>query len=167
MTGSGKSTLARRLEGDLPAVRFSIDEWMLDLFGEHMDREDFDRREAAVKERLWPVVQRLVELGVNVVLDYGFWRAYERQDAARRVRAAGGEPVLYLLDVPLAVLKERLRERNAAPPDGTFEITPKMLDVFASRFEPPEADEGMAMVTVGPSDLTAGTCVAASGDPVA
>lgn len=32
LPGAGKTTLARRLEAGLPAIRFSLDEWMLRLY---------------------------------------------------------------------------------------------------------------------------------------
>ena len=32
-TGAGKTTYARQLAAELGAVRFSIDEWMMALFG--------------------------------------------------------------------------------------------------------------------------------------
>ncbi|NJC23977.1 putative kinase [Arthrobacter pigmenti] len=34
LNGAGKTTYARQLEHELPAVRFSLDEWMLHLFPE-------------------------------------------------------------------------------------------------------------------------------------
>jgi predicted kinase len=32
--GAGKTTFARRLEEELPAIRFSHDEWMTNLYGD-------------------------------------------------------------------------------------------------------------------------------------
>jgi predicted kinase len=40
MTGSGKTTFATKLENELPAICFSIDRWMIELYGYHMDRKD-------------------------------------------------------------------------------------------------------------------------------
>lgn len=148
LTGSGKTTLAAELERDLPAIRFSVDDWMLRLFGPHMPRALFDERNDAIKELLWGKVERLVALGVHVVLDYGFWRADERAAAAQRVAAAGGEPVLVFLDVPVEALARRLERRNASLPPGTFEVTREMLDLFRSRFEAPTRDEPLPIVEV-------------------
>ena len=41
--GSGKTTFARRLEQN-GAVRYSVDDWMLRLYGAHMPRQEFDAR---------------------------------------------------------------------------------------------------------------------------
>ncbi len=154
-TGSGKTTLAGELERALPGIRIASDEWMIELFGPHMTRELFDARDRSIKELLWRYVERLVALGVHVVLDYGFWRADERADAARRVVAAGGEPVLIYLDVPLATLQQRLERRNADLPPGTFEVTRAMLDLFLSKFEPPSDDEALEAIVIRPDERAA------------
>lgn len=146
MTGSGKTTLARSLERDLPALRLSVDPWMIALFGEHMPREVFDARSAALMAIAWDVALRATGLGVHVVLDWGFWQRAERVAAAERVRAAGATPLLVVLDVPLTTLERRLAERNAAPSPERFTVTSEMLAEFAGRFEPPSDDEGIALV---------------------
>ncbi|MFD2175977.1 AAA family ATPase, partial [Veronia pacifica] len=40
--GSGKTTYSKILADRQGAFRFSIDEWMIPLYGEHMEREVFD-----------------------------------------------------------------------------------------------------------------------------
>lgn len=151
MTGSGKTTLAVELEQVLPGIRFSTDDWMIELFGHHMPRELFDERHGVIKERVWQIVERLVALRVNVVLDFGFWRAEERAAAAQRVRAAGGEPVLIFMKVAMSTLERRLQHRNANLPTGTFEITREMLQEFLAIFQVPSADEGLMVVEVSES----------------
>jgi predicted kinase len=37
LNGAGKTTFARHLEADLPAVRFTLDEWLLRLHGLRYD----------------------------------------------------------------------------------------------------------------------------------
>ncbi len=146
LPGAGKTVLARRLERALPAVRLNVDEWMIPLFGEHMPRDVFDARSATLQGFAWSIAERLVELGVHVVLDHGFWTRAARADAAARVAAAGGVPLFVFLDAPRQVLEERLARRNAAAPEGSFGITPEMLDLFEGLFEPPSAAEGLPLV---------------------
>jgi predicted kinase len=83
MTGSGKTTLAANLERDYAAVRFSIDEWMIKLYGHQPIQADFDRLMNDIKELISLVVERLMAIGINVILDYGFWQASERDRVAR------------------------------------------------------------------------------------
>ena len=76
--GVGKTTLARQLEHSIPAIRFSHDEWMTRLYGDDPPVEHFAelyRRVCQQVEEVWP---RCLELGLNVVLDFGFWTRQER-----------------------------------------------------------------------------------------
>lgn len=150
LTGSGKTTLAKRLEREENAVRFSVDEWMIDLFGHHMPREVFDERLATLEDLMWSAARRLLELDINIVLDFGFWKRAERLDFQARAQAAGATPLLYFFDIPLSELRRRLAARNEALEKGTFEVTPEMLDVFSSRFEPPTETEGLNLIRIGP-----------------
>ncbi len=155
LTGSGKTRLAHALERDLPALRFTVDEWMIALFGEHMPREVHDRRLAQLVAIAWDTAERAATLGVHVVLDYGFWRRTERLEAAKRARDAGATPLLVYLDVPQHELERRLAARNAAHPEGSYVITPDMLELFAGWFEPPSEDEGIPLTRLwAPADGT-------------
>ena len=146
LPGSGKTVLAHRLERELPALRFNIDEWMIALFGHHMQRPVFDERFATLEKLAWDTARRTLALGTSVVLDYGFWSRSARLETARRVRAAGATPVVLYLEVPQAELARRLGERNATLPGGTYEITPEMLATFGARFEAPSEEEGMRLI---------------------
>jgi len=152
MTGSGKTTLAAELERVLPGIRFSIDDWMIELFGHQMTRGQFDERHDAIKELMWGTVERLVALRVHVVLDFGLWRAEDRAEAARRAVTAGGEPVVIFLNLPVRALEQRLKRRNANLPPGTFEVTSEMLRMFVSKFEAPSEDEGLKIIEIDDVD---------------
>ncbi|MCA6241071.1 MAG: ATP-binding protein, partial [Phenylobacterium sp.] len=69
LPGSGKTTLARRLEHERPALVLSPDVWMSRIVG---DGYDFKRREAVHEVQL-EVAERVLRLGSDVVLDFGFF----------------------------------------------------------------------------------------------
>ncbi len=140
LPGSGKTTFARQLEGE-GAIRFSADEWMVPLFGQHMKRETFDARLVQIKVLQRDLAGRLLTLGVNVVLDWGFWTHAEREAYRMWGSALGAEVVLYFFDLQGAELLRRLSARNAKLPDGTFEIDEKALALFEGLFERPGEDE--------------------------
>ena len=150
LTGSGKTQLAHALERELPALRFTMDDWMIALFGEHMERDTHDRRFAQLTAIAWDTAERALALGVHVILDYGFWRRAERLETARRVRDAGAQPLLVYLDVPRVDLERWLAARNAVHPAGSYLITPEMLELFTTWFEPPDEGEGIELVRLGP-----------------
>jgi len=142
--GAGKTTFSRRLELERRALRLSIDEWMLALFGEHMPKAIFHQRLAACMDLIYGITERSVALGTEVVLDCGYWRR-EHRDAARR-RLAGLSCKLYYLATPAELRFERLKARNAARPPGTFEITREMFDEFERCFEVPAAPEEFELI---------------------
>lgn len=138
--GAGKTTLARRLEQDLPAIRFTHDEWMSTLYGADPPLDSFaDRfeRVTALIERLWP---RCLELGADVVLDLGFWSRAQR-DAARRVVArVGAGHRLYRVACPEEAAWSRIARRNSALGSDLFIARPT-FDGLKARFEPLADDE--------------------------
>jgi hypothetical protein len=137
LPGSGKTTAALVLERDHNAVRLASDEWMSRIVG---DGWDHGRREQVDKVQ-WALAQRLLALGVNVVMESGFWRRAER--LAYRVRAAelGADSKLIYCDATSDELKERLVARNTNLPPDTFAVTPEQLDEMWPHFEPPSEDE--------------------------
>src|SRR6185312_10207430 len=104
LPGSGKTTAALALERDHDAVRLSPDEWMARIVGDGWDEQ---RREQVEKVQ-WALAQRLLTLGLNVVLESGFWSRAERQ--AFRVRASelGADSKLIYCEATREELKRRL-----------------------------------------------------------
>jgi predicted kinase len=139
LPGSGKTTLARQLERERPAVRFSEDEWVVPLYGLQGVHDD-DMRER-IKEVQWQVADRVLRLGVDVVLDWGLWSRAERDDFRARCAAIDARFELRFLDVPLDELWHRISVRNLNLPPSTFHIDRSELDLWWRAFEPPTADE--------------------------
>lgn len=87
--GAGKTTLARELEHAHRAVRFSSDEWVAALYGSAEGAvDDFDdalERVEAVMRTVWT---RCLTLGVDVVLDSGFWPGQSVIGPARLLRVS-------------------------------------------------------------------------------
>ena len=138
--GAGKTTFARRLEQELPAIRFSHDEWMTRLYGDNPPIEHFAdlcRRVYEQVEQIWP---RCLELGVDVVLDCGFWSRQERDDTRARITALGAQARLYRLTCSEDEAWQRIEKRNTDL-QGSLLIDRNAFDAFKERFEPLDPDE--------------------------
>jgi predicted kinase len=137
LPGSGKSTLARKLEGEKDAVRLTPDEWLMRLQIDGCD----EKARSAIEAIQWDLAQRMLELGVNVVLESGFWSREERMRIRRRATELGVSSQIHYLDVPRAELIERLSRRNAALPEYTVRVDPNDLDTWIAAFDAPTPDE--------------------------
>jgi predicted kinase len=141
LPGAGKTTLARELERSTPALRLTPDEWMAPLYGHELTRAELDACRDPVEAVQWAIAARALELGVNVILDFGFWTRSERENFRRRAAALGARSSLRYVAVKRATLWARLEARNAALPQHTFLVTLKQFEKWWAVFEPPVADE--------------------------
>jgi predicted kinase len=137
LPGSGKSTLAHELEHRENTIWLSADEWMSYIVGDGYD----EKRRAAIEQVQWQLAKKLVKLGVNVVLDNGFWSRSEREGLRKEAADLGARTELHVLDVPLAELQKRIAKRNRALPANAFPITEQQLEEWSKLFERPRADE--------------------------
>ena len=137
LPGAGKTTLARQLEAAMPAVRLCPDEWLADLGVDLWDQAVRDRLERT----LWGLAQRLLALGTSVVLEYGFWARWERDEKRLDARALGVQVELHYLEVSLEERWRRIERRNG---DGTWPAAPITREQLAGwdvLFEAPDAAE--------------------------
>ena len=142
LPGAGKTTLARQIEREHNALRLTTDEWLVRIFGDDMTMAENETYRPQLEYHLFPdLAVRALELGVNVVLDFGVWARSEREDFRGRASAVGARSELHFLDVPIDELLRRLEVRNKTQPAATFRITEEQLRLWATWFERPDVDE--------------------------
>jgi len=108
LPGAGKTTLARRLEAENGALRLTPDEWMARIVGDGWD----EARRAQVEAVMTEIAERVLTLGVSVVLDFGFWSHAEREAMRALAKRAGARARTFSLEPPLEELRRRLERRN-------------------------------------------------------
>ena len=138
---SGKTTLAKRLEREQCALRLTVDEWHIQLFGQDAEEPEHDARHSLIEMMLWNIASRSLELGMNVILDYGFWAREEREDYRSRAKELGAQSEVHFLDVPTEVLMQRLTARNAQASPSSFFIPNDMMMPWIAFFQRPTPDE--------------------------
>lgn len=141
LPGAGKTTLAKQLELSQSALRLCPDEWITSILADVTDTVEMDRLRTPVESVQWEVAKRALTLGVNVILENGFWSREERASYRSQAEALGAQVQLIYLDVGRDELWARLSKRNQNVPQGSFAVREDQLDLWLSWFEPPTADE--------------------------
>jgi predicted kinase len=143
-TGAGKTTYAVALARRAKAVRFTIDEWMGNLFV--ADRpatpslEWALERTARCEAQMWTLADDLVSRNIDVVFDIGMSRRDHRDRFRARASQTAASIKMHYLDVPREVRKARVAARNASGAYG-YQVNDAMFDWMEQWFEPPSDDE--------------------------
>jgi predicted kinase len=145
--GTGKTTYAVKLEKEVPAIRFSIDEWIILLYGQNPHKESFPEHYSRVEALIWQVASRCLLLGQDVVMDFGFWSRVSRDAARQRVRDTGADSILYWVSCGEDTMRERVLHRTAALPGHALYIDDSAIREFYQRFEPLGDDEPHRLVS--------------------
>src|SRR5690349_680536 len=138
---SGKTTLAKKLEQERSALRLTPDEWQVPLFGQDAKEPEHDARHTMIESLLWNIASRALELGTNVILDFGFWAREEREEYRLRAKRLGAGSEVHLLDVPEEELMNRLAVRNSQPSQENFHIPEESMKLWIELFQKPTPEE--------------------------
>jgi predicted kinase len=133
LPGSGKTTHARKLERSCGAIRLCPDEWMdalsLDLYDE--------ARRAKVEALQWEFAQRVLALGVSIIIEWGTWGRSERDTLRLRAGALGAAVELHYLSASVEVLFDRIQLRGRESPPIDREAVLRWM----GQFQEPTAEE--------------------------
>ncbi|MCW0235962.1 MAG: ATP-binding protein [Ferrovibrio sp.] len=139
---AGKSTLSAELAAAPGTIVLAEDAWLARLYpGEIHTVADYVRCAARLRDAVTPHVESLLRAGLSVVLDFPANTRVNRAWMRGIVDRSGARHRLYYLDVPDAICRARLRQRNAA---GTHDFTASdaEFDAITAYFVAPEPDEG-------------------------
>jgi predicted kinase len=136
--GSGKTTFAKKLATEKAAFRFSIDEWMIPLYGEHMERGLFNKRLGILQHLFKASALQMLNLNTPVIFDFGFWTKADRASIINWADENSLDYELIYLDVSFEDCCQRVKKRNLEQDPTSYEMTPEMLNLFWSWFEVPD-----------------------------
>jgi predicted kinase len=142
LPGAGKTTTAKQMEREKRILRLSPDEWIAPIFGtrDHIDNPKLaNERRDRIEALQWDMAARLLALGMDVILENGFWSKAERQMYRARAEAVGAKVKICFCDASREELLSRINRRNKEP--NAFVTSEKDLDSWLRVFEPPTADE--------------------------
>lgn len=153
---SGKTTYATQLQKRLDCAAFSLDFWLITLYGDYPlapgEHDEHVRRVLACRKLIWSATSELLRRGVDVILDDGFFLREHRMRYAQMARELGSQAQIHHLSTPTEVIRKRLAARNAQLPTYNFRIDDDMLDVFVTMYEVPSPHEGAELVVIDGSN---------------
>ena len=137
LPATGKTTAARRLEVDHQALRLTKDEWMKALYGEQNPPSASD----VIEGRLIEIGLRTLELGSNVVIDFGLWGRDERSALRQAAVDRGASVEMHYFEVSPAEQRRRLDQRQADAPHTTWPISDEEVVGWADIMQIPTPGE--------------------------
>lgn len=137
LPGTGKTTAARRIEAEHTALRLTKDEWMKSLYGHDNPASVSD----VIEGHLIRIGMRALELGVNVIIDFGLWSRDERSTLRQSATDIGATVVMCYFELPLAEQQQRLDRRLAEAPHATWPMSEQELIDWAAQIDVPTVSE--------------------------
>jgi predicted kinase len=137
LPGTGKTTAARHIEVEEKALRLTKDEWVKALYG----HENPPSAQRVIEGRLIQVGLRALEIGNNVVIDYGLWSRDERSALRRAALDLGAMVEMRYFELTPAEQRSRLDQRLAEASHVTWYISDEELVEWAATMEIPTSGE--------------------------
>lgn len=128
LPGTGKTTEAQRIETEKKALRLTKDEWVKALYGLANPPSASD----VIEGRLIEIGLRALELGINVVIDYGLWGRDERSALRAAAADLGAAVEMRYFELAPAEQRQRLDRRHAEEPHTTWHMSDEELATWAA-----------------------------------
>lgn len=137
LPGTGKTTAARRIEVEQRALRLTKDEWVKALYAQQNPPAAQD----VIEGKLIDIGLRALELGINVVIDYGLWGRDERSALRQAAADRGAMVEMHYFELDGAEQRSWLDRRQADEPDTTWPISDEELSEWAAKISIPTPSE--------------------------
>ena len=137
LPATGKTTAARRIEVEHNALRLTKDEWVKALYG----HENPPSAQDVIEGRLTQIGLRALELGINVVIDYGLWGRDERSALRQAAADLGATVEMHYFELTPAEQRSRLDQRLAEASHTTWQMSDEELAEWSTNIDIPTPGE--------------------------
>lgn len=140
---SGKSFYTETLRKKYNAAVLSCDEITLSVFDGNLgDRHDEICNR--IHDYLFGKSVELLEIGVNIILEWGFWRKSDRDFARQFYESRGYECEFHYIDISDGDWQRNIDKRNREVADGetsAYYLDEGLLEKLVKNFEVPDESE--------------------------
>jgi len=137
LPATGKTTAARRIEIEQTALRLTKDEWVKALYG----HENPPSAQAVIEGRLIQIGLRSLDLGINVIIDFGLWRRDERSALRQAASDLGALVEIRYFALTPAEQRRRLDQRHEDASHTTWHMSDEDLAGWAASIDIPTPGE--------------------------
>ncbi len=140
---SGKSFYTETLRKENNAVVLSCDEITLSLFDGNLG-DKHDEMCGRIHGYLFGKSLELLEIGVNVILEWGFWSKADRDFARNFYASRGYECEFHYIDVSEELWQKNINKRNREVAEGktsAYYLDEGLLEKLERLFEVPDRSE--------------------------
>jgi len=144
--GAGKSTYAQSLATQLRGTHIALDEWFSKLFSPDRPSEDFIiwylQRKDRLLDVIWHHAIAMSKANQVPVLELGLIQRQARYDLYGKAQEIGATLKLHVLDAPLEVRRQRVKQRNEQRGSTFSMVVPDhIFELASSMWEAPDHDE--------------------------
>lgn len=151
--GAGKSTKSRVLATGNNAVLISEDDWLTAHYPAQIKNfDDYIRYSNQIKPFVKSHVQNLLNVGVNVVMDFPANTVKQRSWFTSLCLEVGSEHELWYLDVTDDQCLLQIAKRRVEQPERASFDTEEVFHHVTQYFEAPTDSEGLRIVRVAESE---------------
>jgi predicted kinase len=137
LPGTGKTIAAKRIEVEQKALRLTKDEWVKALYG----HENPPSAQDVIEGRLIQIGLRVLELGNNVVIDYGLWSRDERPALRQAAEDLGATVEMHYFELSRTEQRRRLDQRQAEASHATWRMSDEELAEWSAHIDIPTPGE--------------------------
>ena len=141
---SGKTYYANQIKQKEDAIILSCDELTKELFDNNLGYKH-DEISAKIQSYLMKKSIELINIGCNVILDWGFWTKGDREKITKYYKDRNIDIEWHYIDVDLETWNKNIEERNKKILNGEggsdFYIDEGLMKKLLSKWEEPDKSE--------------------------
>ena len=137
--GFGKTTVAKKFE-ELGYIRYTHDEYMSKMFGDHPTNEEFVSNYNKATECILEQAKNDLQKRRNIILDFGFWSRKDREEIWNTINNwnLDYDPSIIWVNVRCNIntARQRCIDRDNNRKPGELWVPVEVFDMKLNQFEP-------------------------------